>query len=83
MVDADLHPEGEVNLAMVGKYMELLDAYKSLNEAITHAGIKTRTKVNVTYIDSADVLDKAQRYSRAWMQFWFRVDSESAVSKVR
>jgi len=38
--------------------MELLDAYKSLNEAITHAGIKTRTKVNVTYIDSADVLDK-------------------------
>ena len=58
VVDADLHPEREVNLAMVGKYMELLDAYKSLNEAITHAGIKTRTKVNVTYIDSADVLDK-------------------------
>ena len=58
VVDADLHPEREVHLAMVGKYMELLDAYKSLNEAITHAGIKTRTKVKVTYIDSADVLDK-------------------------
>ena len=58
VVEADLHPEREINLAMVGKYMELLDAYKSLNEAITHAGIKTRTKVNVTYIDSADVLDK-------------------------
>ncbi len=58
VVEADLHPEREINLAMVGKYMELLDAYKSLNEAITHAGLKTRTKVNVTYIDSADVLDK-------------------------
>lgn len=58
VVDADLNPEREIKLAMVGKYMELLDAYKSLNEAITHAGIKTRTKVSVTYIDSADVLDK-------------------------
>ena len=58
VVDAHLHPEGEVNLAMVGKYMELLDAYKSLNEAIIHAGIKTRTKVNITYIDSTEVLDK-------------------------
>ena len=58
VVDAHLHPEGEVNLAMVGKFMELLDAYKSLNEAIIHAGIKTRTKVNITYIDSTEVLDK-------------------------
>jgi CTP synthase len=58
VVDAHLHPEGEVKLAMVGKYMELLDAYKSLNEAIIHAGIKTRTRVNITYIDSTEVLDK-------------------------
>ena len=58
VVDAHLHPVKEVNLAMVGKYMELLDAYKSLNEAIIHAGIQTKTKVNITYIDSADVIDK-------------------------
>ena len=58
VVDAHLNPVKEVNLAMVGKYMELLDAYKSLNEAIIHAGIHTRTKVNITYIDSADVIDK-------------------------
>ena len=38
--------------------MDLLDAYKSLNEAIIHAGIQTRTKVNITYIDSTDVIDK-------------------------
>ena len=43
---------------MVGKYMDLLDAYKSLNEAITHAGIQTRTKVNINYIDSTDVIEK-------------------------
>ncbi|PCJ26447.1 MAG: CTP synthetase [SAR86 cluster bacterium] len=58
VVDAHLNPEKEVNLAMVGKYMDLLDAYKSLNEAIVHAGIQTRTKVNITYIDSTDVIDK-------------------------
>ncbi|MBL4892869.1 MAG: CTP synthase, partial [Rhizobiaceae bacterium] len=58
VVDAHLNPVREVNLAMVGKYMELLDAYKSLNEAIIHAGIQTRTRVNISYIDSADVIDK-------------------------
>ncbi len=58
VVDAHLHPDGEVKLAMVGKYMDLLDAYKSLNEAIIHAGIKTRTRVNITYIDSSEVLAK-------------------------
>ncbi|MBT8145621.1 MAG: CTP synthase [Gammaproteobacteria bacterium] len=58
VVDAKLHPEREVNLAMVGKYMELLDAYKSLNEAISHAGIQTRTRVNISYIDSTDVKEQ-------------------------
>lgn len=67
VVDGMLNPEREINIAMVGKYMELLDAYKSLNEALTHAGIHTRTKVRVDYIDSetvtpdnvADILGKA------------------------
>ncbi len=55
VADAHLHPQGEITIAMVGKYMELLDAYKSLNEALIHAGIKTLTKVRVKYIDSEDV----------------------------
>ncbi|HJO12210.1 MAG: CTP synthase [Gammaproteobacteria bacterium] len=58
VVEAALNPEREVNLAMVGKYMELLDAYKSLNEAIIHAGIQTRTRVNITYIDSSDLMSE-------------------------
>jgi CTP synthase len=49
------NPEGEVNIAMVGKYMELTEAYKSLSESLLHAGIRTRTKVNVHYVDSEQV----------------------------
>nr|WP_300311934.1 CTP synthase [Halomonas sp.] len=55
VLDAKLNPLKSVNIAMVGKYMELLDAYKSLNEALIHAGIQTRVKVNVDYIDSEDI----------------------------
>ncbi|OOV88629.1 CTP synthase [Oceanospirillum linum] len=55
VADAKLNPLKSINIAMVGKYMELLDAYKSLIEAIDHAGIKTRTKVNIEYIDSEDI----------------------------
>ena len=58
VVDAQLNPERVVKLAMVGKYMELLDAYKSLNEAILHAGIQTRTRVEISYIDSTEVMGK-------------------------
>jgi CTP synthase len=52
VVDNQLHAEGEVVIAMVGKYMELLDAYKSLTEALIHAGIHNKTKVKIRYIDS-------------------------------
>ncbi|MEX2963111.1 CTP synthase [Microbulbifer sp. TYP-18] len=55
VVDGKLHPQREVNIAMVGKYMELLDAYKSLIEALTHAGIKHRCKVNIEFINAEDV----------------------------
>ena len=58
VVDAKLNPEHEVTIAMVGKYMELLDAYKSLIEALSHAGIQNRTKVNLRYIDSEDIETK-------------------------
>ncbi len=46
------NPEHEVNIAMVGKYVDLTEAYKSLNEALFHAGIQTRTRVNISYIDA-------------------------------
>jgi CTP synthase len=55
LVDAQLHPDREVRIAFVGKYLDLLDAYKSLVEAITHAGIRTRTRVVVKYLDAEDI----------------------------
>jgi CTP synthase len=45
-------PEAEVVVAMVGKYMELTESYKSLNEALTHAGVQTRSKVTIRYVDA-------------------------------
>ena len=55
VLDAKLNPLKSINIAMVGKYMELLDAYKSLNEALIHAGIQSRIKVNIDHIDSEDI----------------------------
>jgi CTP synthase len=55
VVDSQLNPQKEVTIAMVGKYTDLADAYKSLNEALLHAGINTRTRVNIDYIDSEDL----------------------------
>jgi len=55
VVEATMKPERDVNIAMVGKYMDLLDAYKSLIEAIKHAGIQTRTRVKIRYIDSETI----------------------------
>ena len=46
------HPEGEVTIAVVGKYTGLLDAYKSLNEALVHGGIANTVKVNLQWIES-------------------------------
>lgn len=52
VTDALLNPEQQVKIAMVGKYVELPDAYKSLNEALLHAGITHRSKVDIVYIDA-------------------------------
>ncbi|MBT5230988.1 MAG: CTP synthase [Methylococcales bacterium] len=52
VVHAKEHPEKEVTIAMVGKYMGLTESYKSLSESLIHAGIRTLTQVNVVYIDS-------------------------------
>lgn len=52
---AESNPNGEVNIGMVGKYVELPDAYKSVNEALKHAGLKNRLAVNIQYVDAQDV----------------------------
>jgi CTP synthase len=52
LVDALEHPDREVDIAFVGKYVDLTESYKSLTEAIRHAGIHTRSRVNIHYIDS-------------------------------
>ena len=61
VVEAQAAPRHTIKLAMVGKYMALLDAYKSLNEAIIHAGIKTHTKVEVEFIEAQDLVDDGTR----------------------
>ena len=55
VIDGKLHARRHAIIAMVGKYMDLLDAYKSLNEALTHAGIHTGTQVEMRYIDSEQI----------------------------
>jgi CTP synthase len=49
------HPQCEVNIAMVGKYVDLSDSYKSLNEALRHAGMKNHARVKIDYIDSETI----------------------------
>lgn len=55
VVAAQTNPLATVTIGMVGKYMDLTDSYKSLSEALVHAGIETRTKVNIRYIDSESI----------------------------
>ena len=52
------NPTGEVTIGMVGKYIELPDAYKSVNEALKHAGLKNRLTINIQYVDSQDLETK-------------------------
>ncbi len=55
VIEAIENPKREINIAMVGKYIDLADSYKSLTEALKHAGIHTLTRVNITYIDSENI----------------------------
>lgn len=57
VVDAETHANMSVKVAMVGKYTELSDAYKSINEALKHAGLHTKSKVDILYID-AELIEK-------------------------
>lgn len=49
------NPKQEVTIAFVGKYVNFVDSYKSLNEALLHAGIQTETRVNIRYVDAEDI----------------------------
>jgi CTP synthase len=55
IIDAIEHPDHVVNIAMVGKYVDLTESYKSLSEALKHAGVHTRSQVNIHYVDSEEV----------------------------
>ncbi|MFT5520948.1 MAG: CTP synthase [Enterobacterales bacterium] len=55
---AQANPKGEISIAMVGKYVDLTEAYKSLNEALHHAGLKNRRVVKIQYIDAEDIEKK-------------------------
>jgi len=57
VVAAMMNPQHKIRLAMVGKYMELQDAYKSLIEAISHAGIHARIEVETLYINAEDIVE--------------------------
>lgn len=57
VIAAEKNPQYEVTIGIVGKYVDLLDSYKSLNEALRHAGIKTTTQVNLVYIDAETLID--------------------------
>ncbi|MDR2012313.1 MAG: CTP synthase [Rhodanobacter sp.] len=55
VVEAISRPQGEVNIAIVGKYVEHKDAYKSLGEALRHGGLKQKTRVNLRWVESEDI----------------------------
>src|ERR1700680_3920561 len=55
VVAAKQNPEAVVDIGMVGKYRQIRDSYKSLNESLMHGGIKTRTRVNIHYFESQDI----------------------------
>jgi len=55
VVNAKTNPDGQVDIAMVGKYVQIRDSYISLNEALMHGGLKTRTRVKVHYLESTDI----------------------------
>lgn len=58
VVEGLMNPPASVDIAMVGKYVDLTESYKSLNEALSHAGISNNVKVNIHYIDSVDIEEK-------------------------
>ena len=58
VIKAKLQPEREVNVSFVGKYTELKDSYKSINEALEHAGIKNKAQVNINFVEAENITSK-------------------------
>ena len=84
IVDAVRAPEGEVRIAVVGKYTNLLDSYKSLAEALTHGGIANRVKVQLDWVDSEifeqdDAVHRLEECTASWC----RAASASAARRAR
>ena len=80
---APINTRHEVTVAMVGKYVEHHDAYKSLTEAIAHGGLRQRIKVNIRRIESDDLADGDLSHSKASTPSWCPGVSASVVSKAR
>jgi CTP synthase len=55
VASAKTNPDGQIDVAMVGKYVQIRDSYISLNEALMHGGLKTRTRVKLHYVESTDI----------------------------
>ena len=77
------HPGHEVTIAMFGKYVDLSDSYKSLNEALIHAGIQTHARVNIHYVDSEEIDASHSASSAAWTASSSPAASASAASRAR
>lgn len=75
------HPKRQVTVGMVGKYVDYADSYKSLNEALTHAGIHTETRSSPSSSTRAKSKKRAPASSKASMPSWFRAVSASAAPK--
>jgi CTP synthase len=77
------HPQGEVTIAMVGKYTDLSDSYKSLNEALRHAGMKNHVRVKIDYVDSETITpDNVSQLANS-TPCWCPAALASAASKAR
>ena len=83
VVAAKQNPEAVVDIGMVGKYVQIRDSYISLNEALMHAGIKTRTRVNIHYFESQDIERSGRPCSPTWTRFWCRAVSAIAASRAK
>ena len=77
------HPRHEVTIAMCGKYVDLSDSYKSLNEALRHAGIHNHARVKIEYVDSEDLKPRTSPSSAASTPSWCPAASASAASRAR
>ena len=73
VVDRSQNTTDNVVIAFVGKYMDIADSYKSLAEAIIHAGMQTRTKIEIMYVDAENVETEGVGYFVQRMQLSFQV----------